>query len=176
MMYLRGQPADFDRWHDEADCSGWRFADVLSFFKRAEGSERGEGLWHGGAGPIRITRGRSEAPIADALLHAMADAGLPLLDDLNADVAEGFGFYDAAILNGRRVTASAYLRDVADVDALQVLTGARVVGLTARGDRIDGVRYHRGGRAMEEGERRSDPGRRMHQHDPAFAPLQPDGP
>ena len=149
MMYLRGQPGDFDRWRDEAGCTGWSFADVLPFFKRAEGSERGGGPWHGGAEPIRIPRGRSHFPIADAFLRTVAEAGLPLVDDLNADALEGFGFYDGAVLNGRRMTAGAHLRYAADRRALDLLTGARVIGLTALGDRIDGVRYLCGGRTLE---------------------------
>src|SRR5271165_1640098 len=34
MVYVRGNPADFDRWEEEG-CSGWSYAHVLPYFRRA---------------------------------------------------------------------------------------------------------------------------------------------
>jgi len=142
MMYLRGHPRDYDRWRDTAGCAGWGFADMLPFFQRAESSDRGPDAWHGGTGPVAITRGTADFPIASAFLDMIAAAGLPIVDDLNADAAEGFGYYDRAIGGGRRSSAGgAYLRGLADRRALTVLTGARAVGLSGGGARIDGVRF-----------------------------------
>jgi len=150
MMYLRGHPADYDRWRDEAGCERWGFSDILPYFKRAEASDRGADAWHGGTGPIRISRGSADVPIAAAFLDAMASAGLPILDDLNADAVEGFGYYDRAIANGKRSSASrAYLHGVADREALTVLPHAQATGLVSEGTRICGVRFIRHGRLHE---------------------------
>jgi choline dehydrogenase len=54
MLYVRGHPRDYDLWR-QAGCDGWSYADVLPYFKRAEGSWRGEGEYHGGAGPLGVS-------------------------------------------------------------------------------------------------------------------------
>ena len=40
MIYVRGQPQDYDAWAAEGN-DGWGWADVLPYFKRAEHNERG---------------------------------------------------------------------------------------------------------------------------------------
>ena len=35
MVYVRGNPLDFERWQEEG-ASGWSYADVLPYFRRAE--------------------------------------------------------------------------------------------------------------------------------------------
>lgn len=151
MMYLRGHPLDYDRWRDEAGCAGWGFADILPFFRRAEDSDRPTSLWHGAGGPISITVGMPDPAIGPAFLEAVAAAGLPVVDDLNAGVAEGFGYFDRAIGRGRRSSvARAYLRGVARRDRLTVVTGARVLGLLIERGRVRGVRVAGRGGAIEE--------------------------
>ena len=50
MIYIRGNPADFDEWAALGN-DGWGYEDVLPYFKRAEDNERGENRWHGTGGP-----------------------------------------------------------------------------------------------------------------------------
>ena len=52
MMYTRGAAADYDGW-GQMGLTGWSYADVLPYFKRAERSWRGEGEFHGGDGPAQ---------------------------------------------------------------------------------------------------------------------------
>src|SRR5258707_1147462 len=40
LLYIRGQPADFDHWRQLGN-SGWSFEDVLPYFRRAEDQARG---------------------------------------------------------------------------------------------------------------------------------------
>ena len=61
MLYVRGHPRDYDLWR-QAGCEGWSYADVLPYFKRAEGSWRGEGDYHGGTGPLGVSRHRCFQP------------------------------------------------------------------------------------------------------------------
>jgi len=77
MMYLRGQPADYDRWRDEAGCPGWGYADLLPFFRRTEASDRGASDLHGDAGPIGTSRGGSSLPVAEAFLTSRIVQGAP---------------------------------------------------------------------------------------------------
>lgn len=110
LIYSRGFSGEFDYWR-QLGCEGWSFEDVLPFFKRSEGSERGEGRYHGASGPIKIRKGRSDLKIYDAFLKAVARDGYEIIDDLLSD-QEGFGYYDTNVSpGGRRTSASAtYLR------------------------------------------------------------------
>lgn len=147
MMYLRGQPADFDRWRDEAGCRGWGYEDLLPFFRRTEASDRGPSILHGDSGPIRTSKGRSSLPIAEAFLNACERSGVPRADDLNALTSEGSGYYDGMISNGRRSTARDYLHDVADPRQLTIVTGCHVTGIDIANGRASAVRYVRNGKA-----------------------------
>ena len=40
MVYMRGDPADYDHWR-QLGCEGWDWDSVLPFFKKAEDNERG---------------------------------------------------------------------------------------------------------------------------------------
>jgi len=43
LLYVRGQHEDYDHWRQLGN-TGWGFADVLPYFRRAEDQERGRRL------------------------------------------------------------------------------------------------------------------------------------
>jgi choline dehydrogenase len=87
------------------------FDQVLPYFKRAETNTRGANEWHGNGGPITVKPSQVDLPICEAFLAAAGKAGFSVVDDLNADVSEGFGRFDTNIANGRRAsTAVAYVQ------------------------------------------------------------------
>src|SRR6266705_6199524 len=51
LLYIRGQPEDYDHWRDLGN-PGWGFADVLPYFKKSEDQVRGADVWHGAGGPL----------------------------------------------------------------------------------------------------------------------------
>ena len=51
LVYVRGNPLDFERWAAEG-AGGWAYRDVLPYFKRTERRERGRG---------RLSRRRGQA-------------------------------------------------------------------------------------------------------------------
>src|SRR3546814_14281073 len=53
MVYIRGNAFDYDQWA-EFGATGWSYADVLPYFRRSEGNERGGVDFHGGDGPIHV--------------------------------------------------------------------------------------------------------------------------
>src|SRR3546814_8847846 len=61
MVYIRGNAFDYDQWA-ELGATGWSYADVLPYFRRSEGNERGGDDFHGGDGPLNVMdqRWRSE--------------------------------------------------------------------------------------------------------------------
>jgi choline dehydrogenase-like flavoprotein len=67
MVYMRGNPLDYDAWRDEG-CAGWGWDELLPYFKRAEDNERGESEFHGAGGPLPVSEARGpqcHAPAAD---------------------------------------------------------------------------------------------------------------
>lgn len=147
MMFLRGGRSDYDRWRDVAGCTGWGFDDVLPYFRRFEASERGEGAWHGGTGPVRTSRAGGRSELAQRFLAAAEAAGLPLVDDLNAEDGEAAGWFDTMTGGGRRsLPGAAYLRRGRRSGNLTVASGARAVRIDFVGTTARGVTYLAGGR------------------------------
>jgi choline dehydrogenase len=139
MVHTRGPAAIYDAWAAQG-ADGWSYADVLPFFKRMETSDRGEGPAHGGAGPLKVVRGRSELPLAKLGLAAFAEAGFPIAEDLNAPEPDGLGFYDWAIADGRRGSAPATYPGFDPPRAnLHVALGAAATRLLFEGARVVGV-------------------------------------
>lgn len=150
MIYARGNPREYDAWRDEAGCAGWGFDDLLPLFKRSEGSDRGEGPWHGGGGPLKVSRGRPTLAIAQRVLEAAVEDGFPIRDDFNAEEQEGFGHYDCTIGRGRRCSsATAFLHPVRARPNLTVMTDTLALRVLFRGGRAAGVSLSTGGRVHE---------------------------
>jgi len=83
LLYVRGQPADYDAWA-AAGNRGWSFADVLPHFIKAEDQERGASEFHGAGGPQKVSDIRIRRGITDAFIAACVEAGIPRNDDINA--------------------------------------------------------------------------------------------
>ncbi|MFE2757928.1 GMC family oxidoreductase [Actinosynnema sp. NPDC059335] len=136
MIYVRGNPSDYDGWRQ----SGWDFEDLLPYFLRAEDNERGAGPWHGVGGPLRVSDSRSNNPSSQAFVDAAVEAGLGRNDDFNADRQDGFGFYQLTQRDGERwSSANAYLHPALDRPNLTVLTNVQAHRITFAGDRATGV-------------------------------------
>ena len=147
MLYLRGHSLEYNQWA-QLGCHGWSFDQVLPYFKKAETNTRGASEWHGDTGPVTVKPSRLDLPICDAFLAAAGEAGFPVVDDLNADVAEGFARIDTNVANGRRVsTALAYAQPARQRGNLDLLSRAVAVRIIIEGNRARGVEVlRRGGR------------------------------
>ncbi|MCL4696885.1 MAG: GMC family oxidoreductase N-terminal domain-containing protein, partial [Burkholderiaceae bacterium] len=109
MIYMRGQPEDYDAWA-AAGNPGWAWADVLPWFKRAEHNERGADAFHGTGGPLNVMDLVSPNPILPAFIEAGRQAGYPLNTDFNGATQEGIGVYQVTHKGGERFSAAkAYL-------------------------------------------------------------------
>ncbi len=127
MVYVRGHARDFDHWA-ESGASGWRFSDVLPYFKRLEnltdGGHGGDPAWRGSDGPLHVSRGRRDNPLVRAFVEAGREAGYPVTDDYNGYQQEGFGAFEATIHRGQRWSAArAYLRPAKATGRVQILRG-----------------------------------------------------
>ena len=80
MIAVRGNRRDFDDWA-AAGLDGWAFDDVLPYFRKLESHWRGESEWHGGSGPVGITRMQGPDMLFEAHRAAAEMAGIPYCED-----------------------------------------------------------------------------------------------
>jgi choline dehydrogenase len=142
MIYIRGHRADYDRWRDEYGCTGWGYADLLPYFRRAEDQSRGASPYHGTGGPLRVEDLRATHKLTSAFVAAAVEAGHVPNDDFNGPEQDGAGKYQVTQRAGRRrSTAEAYLKPALKRANLTVRTDALALGLVLEGGRATGVRY-----------------------------------
>jgi choline dehydrogenase len=141
LLYVRGQPADYDRWRQMGN-PGWGWDDVLPLFKRAENNERGADEYHGDAGPLSVSNMRIQRPICDAWVAAAQSAGYPFNPDYNGAEQEGVGYFQLTTRNGRRCSAAvAYLNPVKARPNLHIETKALASRVVFEGKKAVGVAY-----------------------------------
>jgi choline dehydrogenase len=145
MIYIRGNAVDFDGWADEG-ARGWSYREMLPYFIRSEGNERGDPRYHGRSGPLTVQDGRSMHPLVDHLIEAAVGSGYRLNDDFNGALQLGVGRFQLTQRNGVRCSAaSGYLHPVRERANLQVFTDTLVLRLLLEGRHATGVSIHRYG-------------------------------
>jgi len=146
LVYVRGNALDFERWKEEEGAAGWGYADVLPYFKRAEGRAEGGDTYRGGDGPLSTSYGPLDNPLHQAWLDAAQQAGYSLTEDYNGYAQEGFGRMDMTVRNGTRCSAAkAYLYEARKRPNLKVIEKALVTRILFDGTRAIGVEYARAG-------------------------------
>ena len=82
MIYVRGQPEDFDHWGQLGN-RGWSWDDVLPYFKMAEDWEGGADEFHGQGGPLLTSRTADQPLLCQKLIEAGTEIGLEYREDVN---------------------------------------------------------------------------------------------
>ena len=155
LIYIRGQREDFDHWAAQGN-EGWGHADVLPYFIKAEGNQRGATPLHGGDGPLKVSDIAAEHELIEAFIAGAQQIGVPRTDDFNGVVQEGAGYFQLNTYRGWRCsTAQAYLKPARQRSNLRIETGAFAAGLMLEGRRTVGVRYRQGG-AMKQASCRAE--------------------
>jgi choline dehydrogenase len=149
MVFIRGQPEDFDEWEAFGN-PGWGYRDVLPAFRRMEDNMAGEDEWRGKGGPLSVSDVSSSVhPLCRNFIDAGVAAGLPRNPDFNGERQEGVGVYQITTRNGWRASAaSAYLRPAMRRANLRVLVKAQATRILFDGQRATAVEYARGGRTF----------------------------
>ncbi|MBA4176202.1 MAG: glucose-methanol-choline oxidoreductase [Leptothrix sp. (in: Bacteria)] len=139
MLYVRGQPEDYEHWAAEGNL-GWGWNDVRPYFLKAEHNERGASEHHATGGPLNVMDPLCPSRTAALFVEAAVQAGLPLNRDFNGDSQEGVGFYQVTQKGGERCSAAkAYLTPHLARPNLKVMTGATVLRVLLEGRRATGV-------------------------------------
>lgn len=140
MIWIRGNPMDFDNWAKLPGLQSWSYADVLPYFKRIETRLIGGDDYRGAEGPLYLTTPECDNPLFDAFFKAASQAGYPLTDDVNGYQQEGFGKFDRTTYQSRRFNAArAYLHPVMSRSNLTVRCNTLVRRILFEGKRAVGV-------------------------------------
>jgi choline dehydrogenase len=146
MIYIRGHARDYDQWR-QMGLTGWGYGDVLPYFKRAETFQGGADAYHGGEGPLYVSKAASKNVIYSSFIEAGVEAGYHRTGDFNGFQQDGFGPYQLTIKNGQRWSASAaYLRPIlGQRPNLTLEIDARTTRILIEKGRAVGVEYSQGG-------------------------------
>ena len=145
LIYVRGQPEDYDRWAALGN-RGWSWKETLPYFIRSEGNSRGASPTHGADGPLSCTDIGEKQELMEAIIAGAEQLGVPRNDDFNDGDQEGAGYYQLFTRNGlRRSCAVAYLNPAKGRPNLRVETGAHATRVVFDGKRATGVRYRQKG-------------------------------
>ena len=146
MLYVRGNPADFDGWA-QMGCRGWSFDDVLPYFRKSEHYvQGGDAEYRGKGGPLRVEDYRTILPLTHRFVEAAQQVGFPFSSDLNGKMQEGVG-YSQMTRKGRfrGSTAQTFLAQAKSRENLRIETEAMATRLLFDGKRCTGVAFRQRG-------------------------------
>jgi len=145
MIYIRGHARDYDHWR-QMGLTGWGYADVLPYFKRAQNHDDGPDAWNAVGGPLCVSRGPPGDPIYKAFIQAGRQAGYPVTRDFNGYQQEGVGPYHLTIRDGERCSAAlSYLAPiVSERPNLRVINNAHAGRVIVENKTAVGVEFSAG--------------------------------
>jgi choline dehydrogenase len=150
MLYVRGNPADFDGWA-QMGCRGWTFDDVLPYFRKSEDYKQATDLeYRGSGGPLKVEDYRTILPLTHKFIEGAQQAGYRFSKDLNGRQQEGVG-YSQMTRKGRwrGSTAQTFLKEAKARPNLRVETEALATSLLFDGKRCTGVAFRQRGTMTE---------------------------
>ncbi|QYN39036.1 GMC family oxidoreductase N-terminal domain-containing protein [Pseudonocardia sp. DSM 110487] len=149
---LRPTPADLDRWVG-LGANDWSWQQVLPYLRKLERDPMG-GELHGTDGPIPIhrwTAANGLRPVMAAFVEACAEAGHPVVEDLNGAAQRGAGPVPLNQVDGvRQSSAATYLAAARGRPNLTVRDGVEVDHVEFDGDRAVAVRLVGGERVAAD--------------------------
>lgn len=158
MMYMRGNPEDYDNWEALGN-KGWNSREALKYFIKSEDYvddstkaeinrrwvEDPENL-HGEGGYLTVQRFPYQPPISETILEGARELGYKIKDSLNDYNQTGFTIAHATVRNGQRLSvARAFLYPVICRTNLNIVPYAYVtrVILDSTGKWAVGVEYYK---------------------------------
>lgn len=153
MVYMWGQPADYDGWADAIGDEQWSYDALLPYFIAMEDNARLNDNYHGVGGPWKVSDLEHMCELSRAFVLAAQSIGLPHNADFNGRSQRGVGAYQVTTRNGRRCSAvDAFLRPAIASGRVEVKTSCLVHSLIIDNGRAVGVRYSQegGGQTVEE--------------------------
>lgn len=127
MMYVRGQPADFDSIAERSS-DDWSWEHIGKAYRELEQHELGADETRGDAGPLKVSMPTQRLPISDAQIAAGEAMGWSRKEDVNApDDQVAIGYAPRTIWKGKRQSAAtAFLRPSETRPNLTIFTDSTV--------------------------------------------------
>ncbi|OXA63994.1 Oxygen-dependent choline dehydrogenase [Folsomia candida] len=150
MVYMRGNPNDFNNWAKLTGDASWSYANVLPYFKKSE-NYTGNYLdpkYHGTGGPLSVTS-KPDDPIIKDWMSAAKEMGFKN-SDANAYQTSTFVPADLTTKDGRRwSTYKAFIQPALDRNNFKVIRYAHVTKVNFDSSkRAMGVSYIKNGRTF----------------------------
>lgn len=151
MIFIRGNPMDYQKWAKDPGMEDWDYAHCLPYFMKSETRVAGADDYHGDKGPLNLEPGPCTNPLFQSFFKACKQAGYPLTSDVNGAQQEGFGIFDRNIKNARRYSAArAYIHTVSkERPNLNVVCHALVHRILFEGKRAVGVQFEINGKVQQ---------------------------
>ncbi|HEV2334051.1 MAG TPA: GMC family oxidoreductase N-terminal domain-containing protein [Stellaceae bacterium] len=147
LIYIRGQPEDYDHWAQLGN-RGWSWDDCMPYFRKAERWEGEETELRGKAGPL-FTSKMDRPEICATVIEAGKQLGLEYREDVNSlppGGGDSIGWCQQTRGGRTRAsTARTYLRPALKRPNLQLVTKALVHRILFDGTRAVGVEFSRNG-------------------------------
>lgn len=123
MMYVRGQPADYDAIA-ETTSDDWSWKHIGAAYKALESHELGADETRGDRGPLNITVPDTRDQLTDAMVEAGKNLGWREKVDTNSpDECEAIGYAPRTVYRGRRQSAAtAFLNPIRNRANLTIFT------------------------------------------------------
>jgi choline dehydrogenase-like flavoprotein len=143
MVYMRGQPQDYDGW-EAAGLTGWGWQQMSRCFRAIEDHSLGADEERGSGGPLHVSAHPGHDPVCDAFIAAASALGLERRDDINRSSQEGVAYVTRTIRDGIRMSAARaflhpnrgrtnlHIRTGIEIDRI-VFAGRRAVAVEGRG-------------------------------------------
>jgi choline dehydrogenase len=148
LIYIRGQPEDFDHWAQLGN-RGWGWDDVLPYFKQAENWTGEAAEIHGKGGHLTTSPMGEHPGACQAIIDAAQEIGVEYRADVNnlpPGAGDSIGWCQQTRGGRRRASAArTYLNPAKKRPNLQIVTNALVHRVVFEGKRAAGVVYSRGG-------------------------------
>lgn len=127
MMYVRGQPADFDAIAELAG-DDWSWEHIGQAYKALEHHQLGAAATRGDKGPLKVSMPTLRDALSAAQVAAGVEMGWPDKRDVNEpDDDVGIGYAPRTIYKGKRQSAAtAFLRPIEHRPNLTILTDCTV--------------------------------------------------
>lgn len=148
MIYIRGQPEDYEAWARVAGPE-WGWPAMNQAFRSIEDHELGDDGLRGKGGAVHVSTGKFRYPLAETAIRAGQQLGLERKEDLNRLDQEGIGYYCHNIKNGRRQSAAvAFLDPIRNRHNLHIVTDVHVDAVLFESRRASRVKCRAGGQEV----------------------------
>lgn len=136
MMYIRGNPSDYDDWEAMGN-PGWKWEEVLPYFKKSEDNlqiKEVDSKYHSTGGLLPVSRFPYIPPLSKAILQGAYQLGYQT-QDLNGANNTGFMIAQTNNKNGIRYSsARAFLRPVTNRKNLHILVNTTATKVLINSD------------------------------------------